>query len=131
MRTTGGLSAYVETICFFLQGTVEFLLIEVTFDVNADGILNVYAVDKSAGKSQNITVSSDKGRLSKDEIERMINQHSAKDETTTAGNRLGNHLCSTRNTQEDEVLKNTELDGKDTLEGAVNDGGTSWLETRH
>jgi len=38
--------------------------IEVTFDINADGILNVHAVEKSTGKSDRITISNDKGRLS-------------------------------------------------------------------
>ncbi|XP_068241900.1 heat shock 70 kDa protein cognate 4-like [Palaemon carinicauda] len=47
--------------------------IEVTFDVDANGILNVSAVDKSTGKENKITITNDKGRLSKDEIDRMIN----------------------------------------------------------
>lgn len=46
--------------------------IEVTFDVDANGILNVNAVDKSTGKSERITIRNDKGRLSKEEIERML-----------------------------------------------------------
>jgi len=47
--------------------------IEVTFDVDANGILNVSAVDKSTGKENKITITNDKGRLSKEEIERMVN----------------------------------------------------------
>merc|ERR1712151_178626 len=50
--------------------------IEVTFDVDANGILNVSASDKSTGKSQKITITNDKGRLSKEEIERMVNEAS-------------------------------------------------------
>jgi heat shock protein 1/8 len=46
--------------------------IEVTFDVNSDGILNVSAMDKSTNKKNNITITNEKGRLSKDEIERMV-----------------------------------------------------------
>lgn len=46
--------------------------IEVTFEVNADGILEVTAADKGTGKSEKITISSDKGRLSEEEIQRMI-----------------------------------------------------------
>merc|ERR1712138_97002 len=42
--------------------------IEVTFDVNADGILNVAAADKASGKRQDITITNDKGRLSKEDI---------------------------------------------------------------
>jgi len=47
--------------------------IEVTFDIDANGILNVTAVDKSTGRENKITITNDKGRLSKDEIERMVN----------------------------------------------------------
>ncbi|KAB0794167.1 hypothetical protein PPYR_13787 [Photinus pyralis] len=46
--------------------------IDVTFDLDANGILNVSAVDESTGKSKTITIKNDKGRLSKREIERMI-----------------------------------------------------------
>merc|ERR1711996_104995 len=48
--------------------------IEVTFDIDANGILNVSALDKSSGKQEKITITNDKGRLSKDEIERMVNE---------------------------------------------------------
>jgi len=46
--------------------------IEVTFDINADGILNVNALDKTSGKSEKITITNDKGRLSADDIEQMV-----------------------------------------------------------
>ncbi|KAF8370758.1 hypothetical protein PRIPAC_77187 [Pristionchus pacificus] len=46
--------------------------IEVTFDIDANGILNVSAQDKSTGKQNKITITNDKGRLSKDEIEKMV-----------------------------------------------------------
>ena len=48
--------------------------IEVTFDIDANGILNVSACDKSTGKSENITITNDKGRLSQDEIDRMVSE---------------------------------------------------------
>ena len=48
--------------------------IEVTFDIDANGILNVSAVDKSTGKENKITITNDKGRLSKDDIERMVRE---------------------------------------------------------
>uniref|UniRef100_A0A914MSV9 Heat shock protein 70 n=1 Tax=Meloidogyne incognita TaxID=6306 RepID=A0A914MSV9_MELIC len=48
--------------------------IEVTFDIDANGILNVSAQDKSTGKQNKITITNDKGRLSKDEIERMVEE---------------------------------------------------------
>lgn len=47
--------------------------IEVTFDLDANGILNVTAEEKGSGKKNNITITNDKGRLSKEEIERMVN----------------------------------------------------------
>ena len=48
--------------------------IEVTFDMDAiNGILNVSAADKSTGKSEKITITNDKGRLSQEEIDRMVN----------------------------------------------------------
>ena len=46
--------------------------IQVSFDVDANGILNVSAEDKSTGKKEKITITNDKGRLSKDEIEKMV-----------------------------------------------------------
>ncbi|RWS28593.1 putative transcript-like protein [Leptotrombidium deliense] len=46
--------------------------VEVTFDIDANGILNVSATDKSTGRENKITITNDKGRLSKDEIERMV-----------------------------------------------------------
>ena len=48
--------------------------IEVTFDIDANGILNVQAAEKSTGKSNKITITNDKGRLSKEDIERMIEE---------------------------------------------------------
>jgi L1 cell adhesion molecule like protein len=58
--------------------------IEVTFDIDANGILNVKAVEKSTGKENKITITNDKGRLSKEEIERMVNdaeKYRAEDKT--------------------------------------------------
>ncbi|MEE2802567.1 MAG: molecular chaperone DnaK [Bacteroidota bacterium] len=47
--------------------------VEVTFDIDANGILNVSAEEKASGKSESITIKNDKGRLSQDEIDRMVN----------------------------------------------------------
>lgn len=46
--------------------------IEVTFDINANGIMDVSAHDKGTGKQSKITITNDKGRLSKEEIEKMV-----------------------------------------------------------
>ncbi|CAI2357604.1 unnamed protein product [Caenorhabditis sp. 36 PRJEB53466] len=48
--------------------------IEVTFDIDANGILNVSAEDKSTGKSNRITIRNEKGRLSQSDIDRMVNE---------------------------------------------------------
>merc|ERR1711959_726263 len=48
--------------------------IEVTFDVDANGILNVGAKDKTTGKENQITITNEKGRLSKDDIDRMASE---------------------------------------------------------
>eukprot|EP00475_Leptophrys_vorax_P019032 TRINITY_DN25_c0_g1_i6.p1 TRINITY_DN25_c0_g1~~TRINITY_DN25_c0_g1_i6.p1 ORF type:complete len:648 (+),score=264.33 TRINITY_DN25_c0_g1_i6:56-1999(+) len=86
--------------------------IEVTFDLSADGILNVSAEDKSTGKSKQITITNDKGRLSKDDIEKMIHdaeKYAAEDavarDTITARNQLENYVYSMRNSLEDEKFK--------------------------
>jgi len=112
--------------------------IEVTFDLNADGILNVNAVDKSTGKSQTITITNDKGRLSKDEIEKMINEsekYAAEDEvareTIGARNSLENYVYSMRNTLEDEKFKDkVEASDKETLDAAIKEA-ISWLDSHH
>ena len=48
--------------------------IEVVFDIDSNGILNVSASDKASGKSETITITNDKGRLSQEEIERMVDE---------------------------------------------------------
>merc|ERR1739844_182754 len=48
--------------------------IEVTFDVDSNGILNVSALEKGSGKAEKITITNDKGRLSKEEIDRMVDE---------------------------------------------------------
>merc|ERR1711939_895549 len=48
--------------------------IEVTFDVDANSILQVSAIEKATGKSQQITITNEKGRLSKEDIEKMVKE---------------------------------------------------------
>jgi len=48
--------------------------IEVSFDLDANGILNVHATDKATGKAERITITNEKGRLSKEEIENMVRE---------------------------------------------------------
>lgn len=75
--------------------------IEVTFDIDANGILNVSAEDKSTGRSNKITITNDKGRLSKAEIDKMVNdaekyraEDEAQRERVTARNQLENYIFS-------------------------------------
>merc|ERR1711879_973692 len=83
--------------------------IEVTFDIDANGILNVSAEDKTTGKKNNITITNDKGRLSKDDVERMVaeaEKYKEEDEAHTkkieAKNSLENYAYSMRNTINEE-----------------------------
>jgi len=86
--------------------------IEVTFDLDANGILNVTAVDKSTGRENKITITNDKGRLSKDEIEKMVRDaEKFKDEDDKqrdrlqAKNALESYAFNMKSTIEDEKLK--------------------------
>merc|ERR1712013_179964 len=83
--------------------------IEVTFQVNADGILEVTAADKGTGKSEKITISADKGRLSEEEIQRMVadaKQYEEEDrivrERMDARNSLESYLYNLKSHMEDE-----------------------------
>jgi L1 cell adhesion molecule like protein len=85
--------------------------IEVTFDIDANGILNVSASDKTTGKSNRITITNDKGRLSKEEIERMVEEaerYKAEDEAAaariTSKNALESYAYNLRNSINDEKL---------------------------
>ena len=109
--------------------------IEVTFDIDANGILNVSAMDKGTGKQNKITITNDKGRLSKDEIEKMVNdaeKYKAEDEKikkkVEAKNGLENYCYSMKNTLADEKLKDkfTEED-KQLVESNVTEA-QQWLE---
>nr|CAG8489379.1 10519_t:CDS:2 [Entrophospora candida] len=100
--------------------------IEVTFDIDANGILNVSAVDKTTGRSNKITITNDKGRLSKEEIERMEDEKIA--ERITARNGLESYAYNLRNTLQDEKISGKlEPADKTKLEGAINET-TSWLD---
>merc|ERR1712146_16581 len=86
--------------------------ITVCFDIDANGILNVSAEDKTTGQKNKITITNDKARLSKEEIERMVQEaekYKAEDEEHTkkveAKNALENYAYNMRNTMNDEKLK--------------------------
>ena len=109
--------------------------IEVTFDIDADGILNVSAVEKSTGKENKITIKNEKGRLSADEIEKMVQEaekFKAEDEANKqrieAKNQLENYIFSVRNSVKDEAVasKLPEADKK-AIESKL-DEAMSWLD---
>jgi len=110
--------------------------IEVTFDIDANGILNVSASDKTTGKSNRITITNDKGRLSKEEIERMVNEaekYKAEDEAAAsriqAKNGLESYAYNLRNSLNDEKLKDKfDAEDKAKLESSVNDT-IQWLDS--
>lgn len=86
--------------------------IEVSYDVDANGIVNVSAVEKSTGKSQKITITNEKGRLSKDDIERMVRdaetlaeEDKKAMELVEAKNDLESYLYNARNSFRDEKVK--------------------------
>ncbi|KAI0306499.1 heat shock protein 70 family [Multifurca ochricompacta] len=109
--------------------------VEVTFDIDANGILNVSAADKTTGKSNRITITNDKGRLSKEEIERMVNdaeKYKAEDEAAaarvSAKNSLESYSYNLRNSLSDEKLSGKfDAADKAKLETAVNEA-ISWLD---
>merc|ERR1712211_68547 len=83
--------------------------IEVTFDIDANGILNVSAEDKSTSKKNSITITNDKGRLSKDDVERMVaeaEKYKAEDEAykgkVEAKTALEGYVFNIRNTLNDD-----------------------------
>jgi len=83
--------------------------IEVTFDVDVNGIMSVTAVDKSSGKSEKITIKNDKSRLTKEEVERMVaeaDKYKEEDdqlrEAVLAKNALESYAYSMKQTAEDE-----------------------------
>merc|ERR1712182_126868 len=109
--------------------------VEVTFDIDANGILNVSAKDKSTGKSNQITITNEKGRLSQSEIDRMVSEaekFKAEDEANKAKieakNGLENYCFTMRNTLQEEKLKDKfEGDDKDKIEKAVQET-LDWLD---
>jgi len=109
--------------------------VEVTFDIDANGILNVSAADKATGRSNRITITNDKGRLSKEDIEKMVRdaeKYSEDDrkarERVEAKSQLESLAYSARNSLKDEKVasKLSEEEKKmlsDTVEEAI-----QWLE---
>jgi len=109
--------------------------IEVTFDIDANGILNVSASDKTTGKSNKITITNDKGRLSKEEIDRMVSdaeKYKAEDEAVAqrvqAKNALESYAYNLRNSIQDEkIASKIEAADKEKLNKII-DETIEWLD---
>ncbi|KAJ9198532.1 hypothetical protein DTO027B5_3490 [Paecilomyces variotii] len=108
--------------------------IEVTFDVDANGIMNVSAVEKGTGKSNKITITNDKGRLSKEDIERMLaeaEKYKAEDEAEAgriqAKNGLESYAYSLKNTLNEGQL-NISAGDKEKLQAEI-EKTISWLDS--
>ena len=107
--------------------------IEVTFDVDANGILNVSAAEKSTGKSNKITITNDKSRLSREEVDRLVEEaakHEAEDkakfEKVEAKNKLESYLYGVRNTFNE---KKDSLGEKGPEAVAAVEDAMKWLES--
>ena len=110
--------------------------IEVTFDVDENSILTVSAVEKATGKSEKIVVTNDSGRLSKEEIERMLReakefeeQDKITKERIDAKNSFENYIYSMKNTVEDKekgIGSKLTDDEKETITNALKEA-QDWL----
>ncbi|KAJ9594129.1 hypothetical protein L9F63_014445 [Diploptera punctata] len=108
--------------------------IEVTFDLDANGILNVSAKEGSTGKSERITIQNDKGRLSKEEIDRMLSEaekYRAEDEKqkekVTARNQLESYTFGVKQAAEEASAGKLTDDEKKTVEDKCK-SVLSWLD---
>eukprot|EP00967_Tisochrysis_lutea_P050990 scaffold62829_cov28-Tisochrysis_lutea.AAC.4 len=111
--------------------------IEVSFEIDANGILNVGAEDKGTGQSEKITITNDKGRLSQEEIERMVSEaeeFAEEDkkvrEKIEARNQLENYVYSMKNTLSDSekgVADKIGDEDKEAVEKAIEDAN-EWLD---
>ncbi|XP_042030122.1 heat shock cognate 70 kDa protein 2-like [Salvia splendens] len=109
--------------------------ISVCFDIDANGILNVSAEDKTTGQKNKITITNDKGRLSKEEIEKMVQEaekYKSEDEEhkkkVEAKNALENYAYNMRNTiKDDKIAAKLPADDKKKIEDAI-ESAIQWLD---
>jgi len=110
--------------------------IEVTYDIDANGILQVNAVDKTTGKSNKITITNDKGRLSQEQIDKMVKDaekfktdDDKQKKRVESKNGLENYAYSLRNSlKEEQIAAKLDADDKKKLEEAL-DKTLSWMDT--
>merc|ERR1712158_264616 len=109
--------------------------IEVTFDIDSNGILNVSALEKGRGKAEKITITNDKGRLSKEEIEKMVadaekfkGEDDKQKERIAAKNGLESFIFNLKSSLDNEEIK-SKLSSEE-LSGAQSalDGALKWMD---
>ena len=110
--------------------------IEISYDVDANGILNVTAIEKSTGKSHHITITNDTGRLSKEDIERMVaegEKFKEEDETNRqrfeAKNHFESYMSSVKNTLTEERLKDKFTEDEKTTINSKLEELNCWVES--
>merc|ERR1712209_53470 len=109
--------------------------IEVTFDIDANGILNVSAVEKGSGKQEKITITNDKGRLSKDDIERMVNdaerfkdEDDKQKERITVKNSLESYIFNLKSSLDTEEVKSKLASDELSSAQFALDAALKWLD---
>lgn len=110
--------------------------IEVSFEVDANGILKVSAADKASGKSESITITNDKGRLSQEDIDRMVREaeeFAEEDkqvrERTESKNQLENYIYTLKSQLSDDsgAFSKIDDDDRDAIEDAIREK-LDWLD---
>merc|ERR1719331_2432551 len=109
--------------------------IEVTFEIDSNGILQVGATDKATGKSEKITITNDKGRLTEDQIEKMIkeaeefaDEDKKVKERIDAKNAFDGYLHSLKSAVEGSLKDKIEDEEAQTVKDAMEDG-QSWMDS--
>ena len=111
--------------------------IEVTFEIDENSILTVTGVEKGVGKTETISITNDKGRLTKEEIDQMVedaakfaDEDKAIKEKIDARHALQNYIYTMRNTIEDKdkLAEKLEEDDKSTINDAITEA-EDWLNS--
>ena len=109
--------------------------IEITYEVNADGILSVSAVEKSTSKEEKITITNESNRLSKDDVERMVkeaeefkDQDDALKEKVEARNKLESYLFGVRSSMLSDDKMKTALGDDAEVVDKTSQEGLDWLD---
>ena len=111
--------------------------IEVTFEIDANGILNVAASEKGSGKTEKITITNDKGRLSQEDIDRMVSEAEEFAEADKqvkakidARNALETYCYSMKQTLGDKMGEKLDAEDKEKIEKAVEEA-LEWMDANH